>query len=189
MCNFVTGCGVSIGIILSGFIVVNDSWRVICWVGPSMLGILIILIIFTFPETAYNRSYNNLERDDIYQNKRNSYRLSLSIILNDAEKARVAKYYKRNDSLAEEAHRTKARSYSAWRNVLVGSKLSYWARNSTPIVIRSSYEEIFLEQTFSVFGGNLYKRISLDNVYPAFWFDLATTSLLGNPCHVSYHLL
>lgn len=101
MYNFATGSGVSIGIIISGFIVVNNSWRVIYTVGAIMIGILLVFIIFTFPETAYNRSYEDSEEGDIFDSKTNPYRLSLSIILNDAEKARVQQYYDENDSLAE----------------------------------------------------------------------------------------
>jgi hypothetical protein len=54
-----------------------------------MIGFLIILIIFTIPETAYNRSYEDSEEGDIIEDKKNPYRLSLSIILKDEEKART----------------------------------------------------------------------------------------------------
>ncbi|CZR64498.1 related to MFS transporter [Phialocephala subalpina] len=101
MYNFATGSGVSIGIIISGFIVVDNSWRVIYTVGAIMIGVLLVFIIFTVPETAYNRSYDDSEPGDIFDNKNNPYRLSLSIILNDAEKARVQQYYDENDRLAE----------------------------------------------------------------------------------------
>jgi MFS family permease len=102
MYNFATGSGVSIGIIISGFIVISNSWRVIYWVGAIMIGILLLLIIFTFPETAYNRVYTDSdEKGDILENKANPYRLSISIILDDAEKARVAKFYEENDRLAD----------------------------------------------------------------------------------------
>lgn len=101
MYNFATGSGVSIGIIISGFIVVNNSWRVIYTVGAIMIGVLLVFIVFTIPETAYNRSYDDSEPGDIFDNKKNPYRLSLSIILNDAEKARVQQYYDENNRLAE----------------------------------------------------------------------------------------
>jgi MFS family permease len=103
MYNFATGSGVSIGIIISGAIVLNNSWRTIYWVGALMIGVLLLLIIFTFPETSYNRAYDEVDEGDIYENKKNPYRLSLSIILDDDEKPRVARYYEENDRLADEA--------------------------------------------------------------------------------------
>ena len=103
MYNFATGQGVSFGIIISGVITLHNSWRVIYTVGSILLGVLLLLIFFTFPETAYNRIYNDSDKEDILENKKNPYRLSLSIILNDAEKAREAKYYEENDRLEEEA--------------------------------------------------------------------------------------
>jgi hypothetical protein len=68
-----------------------------------MIGALLLLIIFTFPETSYNRVYDEVDEGDIYENKKNPYRLSLSIILDDEEKARVARYFEENDRLADEA--------------------------------------------------------------------------------------
>jgi hypothetical protein len=44
-----------------------------------------------------------MTRYGIYENKMNPYRLSLSIILGDDEKARVARYIEENDRLADEA--------------------------------------------------------------------------------------
>jgi hypothetical protein len=68
-----------------------------------MIGALLLLIIFTFPETSYNRVYDEVDEGDIYENKKNPYRLSLSITLDDEEKARVARYFEENDRLADEA--------------------------------------------------------------------------------------
>lgn len=94
MYSFATGSGVSIGIIVGGVITLNNSWRVIYYVGAIMIGVLLILIIFTFPETAYNRVYDETsEKGDIYENKQNPYRLSISIILDDYEKAAIKRYY------------------------------------------------------------------------------------------------
>src|SRR5450432_3181058 len=99
MYNFATGSGVSIGIIVSGVITLNNSWRVIYWAGAIMIGFLIILIVFTIPETAYNRSSDDSQKGDIIEDKKNPYRLSLSIILKDEEKARIARHYQENDRL------------------------------------------------------------------------------------------
>jgi hypothetical protein len=62
-----------------------------------MIGVLLLLIMFTFLETSYNRVYSEVDEGDIYENKKNPYRLSLSIILDDDEKARVARYCEEND--------------------------------------------------------------------------------------------
>ncbi len=95
--NFAVGSGVSVGIIISGFITINNSWRVIYLVGSVLIGILLLLIFFTFPETAYNRSYADSEDGDIVFDPRKPYRLSLSIILEDTEKARLERYYAKQD--------------------------------------------------------------------------------------------
>lgn len=95
MYNFATGQGVSLGIIICGAITIQNSWRVIYWTGAAMIGVLLLLIVFTFPETAWNRSYADSEQGDVYENKRNPYRLSLSIIIkDDEEKARVEAFYR-----------------------------------------------------------------------------------------------
>ncbi|KAH8651564.1 putative MFS transporter [Tricladium varicosporioides] len=101
MYNFATGSGVSIGIIVSGIITLKNSWRMIYFVGAAMIGVLLLLIIFTFPETAFNRVYDKTEPGDIYENKKNPFRLSLSIILDDNEKAQVARYYAESDEQFE----------------------------------------------------------------------------------------
>lgn len=48
--------GVSGGVIISGLITINLSWRYIYHVAAAIVAALIILVIFTFPETAFNRS-------------------------------------------------------------------------------------------------------------------------------------
>jgi len=68
-----------------------------------MIGVLLLLIMFTFLETSDSRVYNEVDEGHIYENKKNPYRLSLSIILDDDEKAWVARYYEENDRLADEA--------------------------------------------------------------------------------------
>jgi hypothetical protein len=68
-----------------------------------MIGFLLLLIIFTFPEASYNRVYDEVDEEHIYENKKNPYRLSLSIILDDDEKVRAARYCAENDRLADEA--------------------------------------------------------------------------------------
>lgn len=99
--NFAVGSGVSVGIIASGFIVASHNWRVIYWVGSGLIGLTLILIIFTFPETAYNRSYKNSEDGDIYDDPKKPYRLSLSIVLDD-EKARLDRWYREQDKLSSD---------------------------------------------------------------------------------------
>ncbi|RKL27785.1 hypothetical protein BFJ72_g12913 [Fusarium proliferatum] len=47
--------GVGAGIIVAGLITINLSWRYIYWVSVALIGVCTILIIFTFPETVYNR--------------------------------------------------------------------------------------------------------------------------------------
>ena len=101
MYNFATGQGVAIGIIISGAITLRSSWRVIYTVGSIMIFVLLVMIFFTFPETAYNRVYTGSEKGDIFEDKKNPYRLSLSIILNDSEQARVTKYSEENDTSDE----------------------------------------------------------------------------------------
>ncbi|KEQ82937.1 MFS transporter [Aureobasidium pullulans EXF-150] len=48
--------GVSGGVIISGLITINLSWRYIYHVSAAIVGVLIILVFLTFPETAYNRN-------------------------------------------------------------------------------------------------------------------------------------
>ncbi|KAI9664638.1 MAG: hypothetical protein M1821_006084 [Bathelium mastoideum] len=47
--------GVSGGIVLSGLITINLSWRYIYWIATALIGALTILVVFTMPETAFNR--------------------------------------------------------------------------------------------------------------------------------------
>lgn len=78
--HFAAVSGASFGIIVSGIITRNNSWRTIYWAGASMIGCLIILIIFTIPETAYNRSYDDSDEDPVLEDKKNPYRLSTGLL-------------------------------------------------------------------------------------------------------------
>ncbi|KAH8787398.1 MFS transporter [Hyaloscypha sp. PMI_1271] len=192
MYNFATGSGVSIGIIISGVITLNNSWRVIYWVGAILIGFLIILIIFTIPETAYNRSYDDSEEGDIIDDKKKTFRLSLSIILKDEEKARIARYYQESDRLEilpedeipnetptmqrmeERIRRLEAavlgnNQYSPLPSGL-SSKKSYWS-------------------TISLFSGQVYTQDSLWKMFirpfgliilpPVLWATLVMSALIG----------
>ncbi|KAF4950880.1 hypothetical protein FSARC_13080 [Fusarium sarcochroum] len=48
--------GVGVGIIVAGLITINLDWRYIYWVAVALIGSCTVLIIFTFPETVYNRN-------------------------------------------------------------------------------------------------------------------------------------
>lgn len=79
MYYFAAVSGTSFGIIVSGIITRNNSWRTIYWIGASMIGFLIILIIFTIPETAYNRSYDDNDEGPVLEDEKNPYRLSTGL--------------------------------------------------------------------------------------------------------------
>ncbi|KAL9114595.1 MAG: hypothetical protein Q9227_001273 [Pyrenula ochraceoflavens] len=49
-------CGVSGGIVIAGLITIAHSWRYIYYVAVALIGALTLLVIFTFPETTFNRS-------------------------------------------------------------------------------------------------------------------------------------
>ena len=53
--------GVSIGIMISGGITVNHSWRYIYYVATALIGGLTILVFFTMPETSYLRGPTKAE--------------------------------------------------------------------------------------------------------------------------------
>ncbi|GKZ36597.1 hypothetical protein AbraIFM66950_007750 [Aspergillus brasiliensis] len=48
--------GVAGGIIIDGLITIHYHWRVIYYIATALLGGVLILVIFTFPETTYDRS-------------------------------------------------------------------------------------------------------------------------------------
>jgi MFS family permease len=58
--NAALSAGVAFGIIIAGLITINYDWRTIYWVGAALVGALIIVVIFFFPETAYRRIGNPL---------------------------------------------------------------------------------------------------------------------------------
>lgn len=47
--------GVASGIVISGLITIDHQWRTIYQVGAGLVGLMLILFFFTFPETAYIR--------------------------------------------------------------------------------------------------------------------------------------
>ncbi|KAI1639471.1 major facilitator superfamily domain-containing protein [Biscogniauxia mediterranea] len=47
--------GVSLGLFIDGFILIHNDWRVIYQVASALIGLVLLLAIFTFPETAYKR--------------------------------------------------------------------------------------------------------------------------------------
>lgn len=48
-------CGVAGGLVIAGLITIHNTWRTIYYVGTALIGTLLILVIFTFPETSYIR--------------------------------------------------------------------------------------------------------------------------------------
>ena len=52
--------GVGVGVVISGLITMHHSWRMIYWVFTALIGVCTLLILFTFPETNYNRQMNAL---------------------------------------------------------------------------------------------------------------------------------
>ncbi|KAI3544740.1 hypothetical protein CABS01_03026 [Colletotrichum abscissum] len=47
--------GVGFGVVISGLITINHNWRVIYQVSAALVGVVLLLAFFTFPETAYER--------------------------------------------------------------------------------------------------------------------------------------
>jgi len=60
MYNAALSMGVAFGSVISGLITIKHSWRVIYWVGAALVGFVLLLVIFFFPETAYQRVDNPL---------------------------------------------------------------------------------------------------------------------------------
>ncbi|GLA73525.1 hypothetical protein AtubIFM55763_004450 [Aspergillus tubingensis] len=67
--NSALSAGVSFGIIISGLVTINHSWRVIYWVGCALVGALWIVVVFFFPETAFRRTDN---ADDQYNTQKHA---------------------------------------------------------------------------------------------------------------------
>ncbi|KAH8597367.1 major facilitator superfamily domain-containing protein [Bisporella sp. PMI_857] len=57
-------CGVAGGSIISGLITINHPWRYIYYVSIALVGTVLFLALFTFPETIYNRSYSTDINED-----------------------------------------------------------------------------------------------------------------------------
>lgn len=59
MCSSIYTCsltsGVALGIVLSGLISIHNGWRTIYWIFTALNGFVTLLMIFTFPETAFKR--------------------------------------------------------------------------------------------------------------------------------------
>ncbi|KAI0125973.1 major facilitator superfamily domain-containing protein [Xylariales sp. AK1849] len=51
--------GVALGILIDGLILINNDWRVIYEVAAALVGMVLVLAFFTFPETAYTRRVNS----------------------------------------------------------------------------------------------------------------------------------
>lgn len=152
-----------------------------------MLGVLLVLIIFTFPETAYNRSYKDSEDGDIFESKANPYRLSISIILDDAEKARIARYYEEeerqtemsSESLVVQRLEARVRRLEA----AVMGKQGYSALSSGGQPSPSYWSKIRL------FSGETYTEESLWKMFirpfglvllpPVFWATLVMSAVIG----------
>ncbi|EEU46022.1 uncharacterized protein NECHADRAFT_79109 [Fusarium vanettenii 77-13-4] len=53
--NCALSVGVALGMVVSGLITIDYEWRTIYQVGCALVGFVLVLIFFSFPETAYNR--------------------------------------------------------------------------------------------------------------------------------------
>ncbi|UPK89680.1 hypothetical protein LCI18_000615 [Fusarium solani-melongenae] len=56
--NCALSVGVALGMVVSGLITIDYEWRTIYQVGCALVGFVLVLIFFSFPETAYNRQYD-----------------------------------------------------------------------------------------------------------------------------------
>lgn len=162
----------------------------IYFVGAALIGALLLLIIFTFPETAYNRSYDDSEEGDIFESKKMDYRLSISIIMDDAEKATVARYYAENDRLAkmvsskeisiverfeERIRRLEEavlgnKQYAPLSSGFQSAKKSYW---STLALFTG---EIYTTQSFWTMFARPFGLILLP---PVLWATLVMSTIIG----------
>ncbi|KAJ5832620.1 Major facilitator superfamily domain general substrate transporter [Penicillium riverlandense] len=53
--------GVAGGIIIDGLITITHSWQYIYWVASALIGAVTVLVIFTFPETTFDRQVEQQE--------------------------------------------------------------------------------------------------------------------------------
>ncbi|KAM0434499.1 hypothetical protein ACHAPT_003595 [Fusarium lateritium] len=56
--NCALSVGVALGMVVSGLITIDHGWRTIYQVACALVGFVLVLIFFSFPETAYNRQYD-----------------------------------------------------------------------------------------------------------------------------------
>ncbi|KAI1844279.1 hypothetical protein JX265_007882 [Neoarthrinium moseri] len=57
--------GVAAGVLIDGLIVMNHDWRVIYQVASGLIGLVLLLAFFTFPETAYIRDTSSLDAGEM----------------------------------------------------------------------------------------------------------------------------
>ncbi|KAJ3518801.1 hypothetical protein NM208_g14376 [Fusarium decemcellulare] len=57
--NCALSVGVASGLIISGLITIDHDWRTIYEVACALVGFVLVLFFFSFPETAYNRRYDD----------------------------------------------------------------------------------------------------------------------------------
>lgn len=53
--NCALSIGVALGMVISGLITINNRWRAIYQISCALIGVILLLAFFSFPETAYNR--------------------------------------------------------------------------------------------------------------------------------------
>ncbi|KAH7162693.1 major facilitator superfamily domain-containing protein [Dactylonectria estremocensis] len=53
--NCALSVGVALGMIISGLITIHHEWRTIYQVSSALIGLVLVLVFFTFPETSYHR--------------------------------------------------------------------------------------------------------------------------------------
>lgn len=183
------------GIISSGAITLHNSWRSIYYIGAILIGLLLLLIVFTFPETAYNRVYTEAdEKGDIYKDKRDPFRLSLSIILDD-EKTRLDRYYARDDTMILQQNEYPS-SNQVIQNLevrmhrleaaVLGKEAAYLSPSSEP---PSRYTKTPYWRSLRLFSGQIYTQESFWRMFvrpfglillpPVIWATLVMSVLIG----------
>jgi hypothetical protein len=157
-----------------------------------MIGFLIILIILTIPETAYNRSYEDSEEGDIIEDKKNPYRLSLSIILKDEGKARIARYYQEDgqlEPLPEDEVPNETPVIQRMEERIRRLEAAVLGNNQySPLSLGFSRKKSYWS-TLSLFTGETYTQDSLWKMFvrpfgliilpPVLWATLVMSALIG----------
>ncbi|KAJ9271366.1 hypothetical protein DTO212C5_2716 [Paecilomyces variotii] len=54
-------CGSGMGVVLGGLIMIHEDWRAIYWLSTALVGVVTLLVVFSFPETHYKRQNVLLE--------------------------------------------------------------------------------------------------------------------------------